>query len=342
MSEVERTPNLVSYTSVLGRAQLVPAIQDVDLPSSGRRCRVKHQFVKEVVLPKSRSKFPVEDCTTFTTEHFERGDLDLSTPDGADQLLEEALEAISEVLIWNKMQEKVGKVSSFMRQVGRPDVKMFSAMRLDGECVYVVNPLFRLDFEAYGQIANMMRMLTGRDMVMSNGVAANPTHPVIRRAMASLDLLNLGFYTEAFVNLFSLVDDLTQQVLKAGMAKKGIADEKQQNSILMAIKEERLRHFLTSVAKLCDWTSMAESDKELFDALMQVNVRRNKIMHGSFRQSRDQLIKDLDTLLSTVEWLAMNPFGHVIPHVPDLFVARGEFCIDAAPPPAAEEEPKKS
>src|SRR5690606_6490156 len=120
---------------------------------------------------------------------------------------------------------------------------------------------------------------------------------------------------------------------------KGITEEKEQKAILMAIKEERISHYLTSLLVLCDWTSMAAAAKELLVELMKVKGRRNTAMHGSVRNARDQVVKDLNTLLSTIEWLAKNPFGYFIPSVPELYIASADFYIDDAPKSTPSDEP---
>src|SRR5205085_7125112 len=135
-------------------------------------------------------------------------------------------------------------MSPFIRQVGTTDVKAFFAQGASDTLVGWVSPAFTFDREAAAMMAGFLS-----NMIVSNGPATNPVPQITRRVMSSLDLVNLGFHTESFVNLFSLVDDLTQEVIKAGMVKRGLS-EVEQIGMLRAIKEERLKVYLCSLAKL--------------------------------------------------------------------------------------------
>jgi hypothetical protein len=172
-----------------------------------------------------------------------------------EHLFEQALQAISEVTIWNKALDQVGQVTAFTRQVGRLDVKFFFIEHSD-RLVAWKNPVFWADRKAAAMMAGFLA-----NMIVQNGPAANPISSVVRRVMAALDLINLGFYTESFVSVFALTDDLTQEVLNAGMAKKGL-DAEAQKQLLRAIKEERLKLYLTNLPILCDWKTLEVENPE--------------------------------------------------------------------------------
>lgn len=318
-------PDLISYTAVIGRASFLPVAQRVPTRDPDGECLVRHRYVKEIKDEKRGLTVPVDDCTVFTVTHFGCNN-SLATPIEAESLLEQALQAISDVAIWTKTKESVGRASAFMRQVGRLDVKFFFVEKPCGELVCATNPLFEMNHDALSAMSQVLP-----NFVMANGVASRPTHPIVRRVMSSLDLLNLGFYTEAFVTLFSLVDDLTQEVIRAGMTQKGV-DAKVQEDMLRAIKERRLEHFLTGVAVLCGWKSMKEAKPEEFKRLLKANTSRNDILHGSARLGRVDTISKIDALLDTIDWLAANPFGYVVPKLPELFAASLDFNIFRKPP----------
>jgi hypothetical protein len=242
-------------------------------------------------------------------------------PTAAQELLEQALQAISEVTIWNKAMDMVGKVTAFTRQVGRLDVKFFCVEGSDNRLIAWRNPLFWSDRQAAALMAGFLG-----NMVVTNGPAAQPVPDVVRRVMSSLDLINLGFFTESFINLFALVDDLTQEVIKAGMSGKGLSSE-DQKTLLRAIREERLKLYLTQLSKLCDWTSLEDEMPELFKRLIKANELRNRIMHGSTRLIRQQTLESANTLIETVDWLRKNPFDYIIPQFPLLKVAEAEFML---------------
>lgn len=300
---------------------LVPGIQRVQTTTPPGSCLVAHSYPASITDSRRGVDVDVNDCTVFTVTHQGCGERDYSLATNADAMLEQALQAISEVTLWSKANDEVGRMSAFLRQHGRLDVKYFFLEANPDLLLAWRNPLFSLDRGA----AEFVGAFLG-NMVMTNGPAANPLPSVVRRTMSALDLINLGFYTESFVSLFAQVDDLAQEVINAGMARKGLT-EKECGSFLGSIKEQRLRHYLGNVAKLCDWKSLAEADGELAKRLDKVNSTRNRIMHGSTRLGRDQAIDGCNTLLEVIGWLRTNPFGYVIPAIPKLQVAHGEFFI---------------
>jgi hypothetical protein len=299
----------------------MPGILPVVTRDPTGECLVSHGYPPRIVDPKRALDLDVSDCTVFTVTHKAKTDLDFRVRRVADDLLEQALQAISEVTIWNKALERTGRVSSFLRQLGRLDAKYFLIEAPNDLLIGWRNPLFWTDREGAGIFAGILG-----NMIVTNGPAANPIAGVTRRVMSALDLINLGFYTESFVSLFSLVDDLTQEVIKAGMAKQGL-DGEQQRSVLRAIKEDRLKHFLGTLAILCGWKSLAHENAVLYDSLLKSNTLRNSIMHGSARLFRRQAIDASNTLIETIEWLRSNPFNYFIPPLPLLPLAEGDFIV---------------
>lgn len=296
----------------------MPGIQPVEVVAPPGQCLVAHGYPKDIVDDRRDLRVDVSDCTVYTVTHVDFGHADVTQRSVAEMLLEQALQAISEVTIWNKTLEEVGKISAFTRQVGRVDLKFFFIETPD-QLIAWKNPLFW----AERSLAGMMAGVLG-NMIVENGPAASPVPAVTRRVMAALDLINLGFYTESFVSAFSLADDLSQEVIKAGMSKKGL-DLNAQKQLLRAIKEERLKIYLTNLAKLCDWKSLEEAEPALFDRLAKANTLRNNIMHGSARLTRTEALQSVNTLLDTIGWLRKNPFGFAIAPFPILHVAEGDF-----------------
>jgi hypothetical protein len=313
--------DLVANVAVIGRVQLMPGILPVRLENPSVECLVAHAFPNKMEDRRRGIEIDTSDCTVFTVTHRDRGGVDLSVVTNVQEVFEQSLSAISEVSIWTKSQEVVGRMSSFIRQIGTTDVKAFLAQGSDEQLVGWVNPAFTFQRDAAAMIAGFLS-----NMIISNGPSANPIPPISRRVLSSLDLINLGFNTESFVNLFSLVDDLTQEVIKAGMTQRGLSDD-EQKGLLRAIKEERLKVYLCNLSKLCGWQSLEEENKELFEKVVRVNSTRNKIMHGSRRLGRTETIDACNVLLQLIDWLRSNPFGFRIPNFPRLQLAEATFSI---------------
>lgn len=319
--EESNVPDLVANVAVIGQLQLMPGIWPVRLELPSVECLVAHAFPTHLEDPQRGVKIDTSDCTVFTVTHRDRGDFDLSKTGTVKLVFEQSLSAISEVSIWTKSLDRVGTMSAFMRQIGTTDVKAFFAKGAGEPMVGWLSPAFAVERGAAAMVAGFFS-----NAIMSNGPAAHPVPPITRRVMSSLDLINLGFQTESFVNLFSLVDDLTQEVIKAGMTKRALSDD-EQNGLLRAIKEERLKVYLCNLSKLCGWHSLEEGDKPLYDRVVKVNTTRNKIMHGSRRLTPTEAVDSINVLLELIAWLRQNPFGFTIPQFPLLRIAEPVFTI---------------
>lgn len=317
----DKTTDLICNVAVLGRVQLMPGILPVELKEPDVKCLVAHAFPKNMTDPERGIDIDVADCTVFTVTHIGQGDIDIGVTKEIQKIFERSISAISEVTIWTKTQDIVGKMSSFTRQIGTVDVKAFFAQGTDERLVGWLNPAFTFNRDAAAMMSGFLS-----SMIVSNGPAANPVPPITRRVMSSIDLISLGFYTESFVNLFSLSDDLTQEVIKSGLAQKGLSEE-DQKGMLRAIKEERLKIYLCNLAKLCGWKSLEEENKNFYKKVVKVNTIRNKIMHGSRRLSLEEAIDSSNVLLDLIDWLRQNPFGYQIEGFPLLKVASPNFSI---------------
>jgi hypothetical protein len=313
--------DLIVNVAVIGRFQLMPGTLPIKFQHPDVECLVAHAFPNKMEDPQRGIEIDTSDCTVFTVTHLDQGDIDISLIEAVQEIFERSVVAIGEVIIWTKSHDVVGKMSAFMRQIGTLDVKAFFALSANNKLVGWLNPAFTFQRDAAAMMAGFLS-----NMIISNGPSSNPIPPIARRVMSSLDLINLGFYTESFVNLFSLVDDLSQEVIKAGMAQKGLSEE-DQKSLLRAIKEERLKVYLCNLAKLCGWQSLEEVDKEFYGRVVKVNTLRNKIMHGSRRLSRSESIDSSNALLLLIDWLKKNPFGFLIPNFPLLQLAQPTFSL---------------
>jgi hypothetical protein len=314
-------PDLVAKVAVTSRIHLVPGILPVRLENPSVECLVAHALPNNIEEPQRGIKIDTSDCTVFTVTHRERGELDLTQLANVQLVFEQSLAAISEVLIWTKSRDVVGEMSSFIRQIGTTDVKAFFAQGASEQLVGWISLAFTFDRNAAAMMAGLLS-----NMIVSNGPSANPIPPITRRVMSSLDLINLGFYTESFVNLFSLVDDLTQEVVKTGMTKRELNDD-EQKGLLRAIKEERLKVYLCNLSKLCGWQSLEEARKDLYDRVLKVNTTRSKIMHGSRRLLPAETLEAINVLIDVIDWLRSNPFGFVIPGFPLLRIAEPKFSL---------------
>ena len=169
------------------------------------------------------------------------------------------------------------------------------------------------------------------NVVNQNNPLSCPVPAVTRRIMGCLDLFNLGFYTEAFVSCFALLDDLVQSVVEAGLQKKGLGEDKTEG-LLRAIEKERMNRYLCTLLPLCGMDGLDTANADLYGRLVKrpkssTNYVRNEVMHNNLRLNRQLAFDHLVTILDAINWLRSNPFGYNIPHFPKFSVAASEFTI---------------
>lgn len=324
--------DVIANVAVPGRAFLPPGQLPVQLEQPEVTCLVSYDFPENIVDPRRGIKVITGDCTVFNVRFRGQGSLDLSEMASARLLFDQSLLAISEALLWTKAHDASKRMLTFARQIGVVDVKAFFAYSEDRDLVVGwANPVFAFTRDVSAYMAGLFPQ-----MIMSNGPAAHPLPPLVKQVMGILDLVNLGFHTEAFVNLFSLVDDLVQEVVKAGLVKKDM-DNAQQKELLRAIKEERLKIYLCNLSKLCGWSDLKEANEELYRQVVKVNGVRNRVMHGGLRLPPSDAIESVRVLLSLIGWLRLNPFGYPIPQVPLLVVAEPTLKVLPVKSGASEE-----
>lgn len=107
------------------------------------------------------------------------------------------------------------------------------------------------------------------------------TVPLTRRYVRCFELIEHGFYAEAFVVAFSLLDDYVQQTLHELLAAKGLADKAERNDLLRGIKENRLRLYLGPLLKLACGKDIATMWPQAISALEWLNSTRNRIAHSA-------------------------------------------------------------
>lgn len=106
------------------------------------------------------------------------------------------------------------------------------------------------------------------------------TLPVARRYVRCYELLEHGFYSEAFIVSFSILDDLVQKTLHILLEEKGLLKRSERNELLRGIKENRLKLFLGPVLKLASGRDIESMWADSNHALTWLNETRNRIAHS--------------------------------------------------------------
>lgn len=111
---------------------------------------------------------------------------------------------------------------------------------------------------------------------------ATETLPVARRYVRCYELLEHGFYSEAFIIAFSVMDDLVQEMQHSQLQIKGMSAKSDRDSLMRGIKENRLKLYLGSLLKITAGCTATELWPQAEKALEWLNKIRNNIAHGGF------------------------------------------------------------
>lgn len=112
------------------------------------------------------------------------------------------------------------------------------------------------------------------------------TFPIGRKFARCFDLIEHGYYTEALVVAFAILDDQVQLALHSLLETKGLTEESERKQLLRNIKEQRLKLYLGPVLKLLLSKSISEIWPEADAALEWLNSERNAAMHGGYHANR--------------------------------------------------------
>jgi hypothetical protein len=219
----------------------------------------------------------------------------------------EAIDKINEILLAFKLVRIGNLEGSGIRTIGINDTLFYFSS---------INDRDTGDF-------NIKMKTYGRDYPWASGEGIDPDDPhnttqlaiphiasntynVARRYVRCYELLEHGFYTEAFIVAFSVLDDIVQQMLKRLLAEKGMASDGQRDELLRGIKERRLKIYLGSLLKILtgkDISSMwPGSDK----ALDWLNKTRNHSLHGGRKLDHASAAKGIFACIKTLTVLWQN------------------------------------
>lgn len=109
---------------------------------------------------------------------------------------------------------------------------------------------------------------------------------VARRFVRCFELFEHGYFTEALIVAFAVLDDAVQLMLRSLLANRGLPSRRSQEDLLRGIKEHRLRLFLGPLLKMLAGRSLGEMWPESEVALAWLNTERNRAMHGGYKATR--------------------------------------------------------
>jgi hypothetical protein len=227
-------------------------------------------------LPKSLStvcKVSWEDVSGETSRRLRSSTYEVHLP------IYDVLTTISELFLAFKLARVGHRDGRGLRAVGIGDTLFFSSS-IDGVAAGPMN----IGLKGYGGNSAWSPSSAPWDTSEATRSAlphvGTSTVPLSRRFVRAFELIEHGFYAEAFLVAFSLLDDFVQRTLDDLLAARDIA-KGDRDELLRGIKEQRLRLFLGPVLRIAfgkDLESMWPQSKK---AIEWLNSKRNKIAHSA-------------------------------------------------------------
>ena len=195
-----------------------------------------------------------------------------------------ALEKINELLLAYKLI-RVGHLDGMgIRTVGLGDTLFYFSL-IDGQPTGDLNKRLRTyprDYPWAHSSSGHPDDPSGTTEAAKPHIAAD-TYPIARRYVRCFELLEHGFYTEALIVSFSILDDLVQEMLHDLLRKKGMESKNERNDFLRGIKEHRLKLYLGPMLKILSDKAISEIWADAETALRWLNGKRNAVAHEGYQ-----------------------------------------------------------
>jgi hypothetical protein len=135
---------------------------------------------------------------------------------------------------------------------------------------------------------------------------ASDTYKVARRYVRCYELLEHGFYTEAFIVAFSVLDDLVQQMLNRLLTEKGMVSDSERRELLRGIKENRLKIYLGPLLKVLTGKDISTMWPASEKALKWLNETRNRLAHSGEKADNPTAAWGIFACVKTLIVLSQN------------------------------------
>ena len=192
----------------------------------------------------------------------------------------DALAAIAELLLAYKLVRIGHADGQGLRTIGIGDTLVYFSA-IDG----VQNGDLNVGLKNYEGNSAWLGVQAEVDPHGTTAIAAphigSDSLPLARRYVRCFELLEHGFYSEAFIVAFSVLDDLVQQVLHDALRTKGLESKTERDELLRGIKENRLKLYLGPVLKLACGQDITTMWPKSTAALEWLNTTRNRIAHSA-------------------------------------------------------------
>ena len=196
-----------------------------------------------------------------------------------------------------------------MRSLGDIDL-LFSRLFFEGEIIAARSGSAFLSFLG---ITVPPALLPGQNLTTGRGIAdavlsREPSKEWVAITRA-VDLVNHGYFPEALVVGFALLDALAEEFVKGRLPNLAPKDA---DALVATIAHDRLKTFLGPLMRLCLGESPLD-DKETEGDLVWLNRKRNAIVHRGDSCSRKESQRGLTVAWRLLMYLSENGASYSLP-----------------------------
>lgn len=125
----------------------------------------------------------------------------------------------------------------------------------------------------------------------------------------SCALVRIGFYQEALIVAFSVLDAKVQELIKDRMENEFSFNKKEAKNYLMNISQNRLDTLLNFLFKIFDKTSLKSRESTLSKQVSIINNKRNRIVHEGESATKEEAIEAIITISKVLDHLNKHHKG---------------------------------
>jgi hypothetical protein len=289
------------------RAALPASEIIVHAPTDKWETSFEISYPKKIVLFDSYSLYTTL-CTfvKVSSQLMHKGDEDSArewAKQNSSAIVEQMLQRVNHLFILIKKRLDRSFDTGIIRNVGEIDLILCSLI-FNGQAIFSrTNSTF-----LFGISDTALSQYVKDNLSDSVLVLEEPSKEwmVLTRAV---DLVNHGYFLEAFVVSFALLDDVTQKFVVSKLESIS-ADEAKQ--LLRKIETQRLETYLGTLSRLATGKSILD-DKNVANDLKWINTKRNNIMHNGENISLRETQRGMNIVLTILKYFHENGMELQIP-----------------------------
>ena len=275
-------------------------------------CKLEVSYPEHIFDGSQQLQLPVGENTVFTVSWPDKNGRDAARlhSKSFDKFfpVRKALWAINELLLAFKLVRIGHADGSGLRTIGDGDI-LFDIYQIDSE-----PPIFsRLGLKLYGRHYNWAEDPNDphHTTELARPHIATDSYPVARRFVRCFELLEHGFYSEALIVAFFILDDSVQNMLHRRLEKNGVHSEALRDLIIRGIDRDRLSIYLGKLLLLLEGKTIDDLWPHATKALKWLNRTRNDVAHQAVQLDHSAAAKGIFVCINILAVVHNNGLSEV-------------------------------